>query len=632
MAGMELMKEAELFFLDEPTSGLDSASSMLVINALHFLASRGVTVSTTIHQPRQEILNLMDNLVLLAPGGRVAYYGPLIDVHAHFSSLHYTCPPGTNIADFVMDVLCGFVPLDNCSEVQQVQSTIDYICDWWVENKYPEYSHSNSLRAPILKQLSSIDNLIAVPPPKGPVQCYRFLRIVQLWKIFWTCYCRQERTNYRTMQAIATTCGLVLVFGCIVAFLIGALNLDGTGGGVSRFSAQITSGGLVFALLVQASSLRLFAHDHLLRDREFKAGVSVFPYYLGKLLGNYCEYAFYAFSFLVGYYPFLKARAPFIWYLYTFLLLHMAIAGLVNFIAIAYPGTNKGTFAVGVVVLLWSFGGVSPPLGDMENSMGFFATIVNYISPFKYSFTVEIINELSQYPELWEVDTLYEKLGYMSTDHNRAVYALIIYFVVTNVLAYVVAEAKQVSPKQRRAIAERIRTNAKRIVHSVSARFKKSRSLSSDSPSYYSADGSPDLKSDSGHLSNNSEHLTDRPLPAAPSDKEGETKEGYSGHASSSVDGNSARRIKTGAPSKTVRWTTDPVNFTPPPAPDAKMKSPDWVPTQPAWDIESQGMTVSPPHEESPDSLVPQGVPPPPHPRDSGRIVELAPLRPEKKV
>ena len=71
---MELMKEAELFFLDEPTSGLDSASSLLVIRFLHFLASKGVTVCATIHQPRIEIFKLIDRLLLLAPGGRVAYF------------------------------------------------------------------------------------------------------------------------------------------------------------------------------------------------------------------------------------------------------------------------------------------------------------------------------------------------------------------------------------------------------------------------------------------------------------------------------------------------------------------------------------------------------------------------------
>ena len=99
---MELMKEAELFFLDEPTSGiffahyvvslwiiisltnhvfythhyyqiiiitgLDSASSLLVVTCLHFLASKGVTVCASIHQPRTEIFNLMDRLLLLAPG------------------------------------------------------------------------------------------------------------------------------------------------------------------------------------------------------------------------------------------------------------------------------------------------------------------------------------------------------------------------------------------------------------------------------------------------------------------------------------------------------------------------------------------------------------------------------------
>jgi len=100
---MELMKEAELFFLDEPTSGLDSASSLLVITFLHFLASKGVTVCATIHQPRIEIFKLIDRLLLLAPGGRVAYFGPVFDLQSHFSKLNYTCDEKeTTIADFIM--------------------------------------------------------------------------------------------------------------------------------------------------------------------------------------------------------------------------------------------------------------------------------------------------------------------------------------------------------------------------------------------------------------------------------------------------------------------------------------------------------------------------------------------------
>ena len=59
-----------VLFLDEPTSGLDSASAQEVALCLQEIASSGITVVTVIHQPRYEIFELMDNLLLLAPGGR----------------------------------------------------------------------------------------------------------------------------------------------------------------------------------------------------------------------------------------------------------------------------------------------------------------------------------------------------------------------------------------------------------------------------------------------------------------------------------------------------------------------------------------------------------------------------------
>jgi ABC-type multidrug transport system ATPase subunit len=62
---MEMMKEPSLFFLDEPTSGLDSATSISVLSALHRLSARGVNIVATLHQPRIEILNLVQTLILL---------------------------------------------------------------------------------------------------------------------------------------------------------------------------------------------------------------------------------------------------------------------------------------------------------------------------------------------------------------------------------------------------------------------------------------------------------------------------------------------------------------------------------------------------------------------------------------
>eukprot|EP01032_Pedospumella_encystans_P018695 gene18695-21275_t len=437
---MELMKEAELFFLDEPTSGLDSASSMLVVNALHFLASKGVKVITTIHQPRQEILSLMDNLLLLAPGGRVTYFGPIIDLHFHFSQLNYTCPVGINIADFVMDLLCGFVPEDGDSEVRDVQETIKVLCDWWEENRYPAFALNLSQKGGTQNKIASLEALEARVQSATEDRAWRYHWVTQNIKVFVTCFRRQMKVNQRRIDSISVTCMLLLGFGIVVAFLSGVVDLSGTGGSMGSFSSQITSGALVFSLLVQSASLKLFTDDKLLRNREFTAGLQIGPYFLGKILGNFIEPCFYAFAFLTGNYPFIKARAPFIEYWYCFFLLHLAISGLVNFLAVAYPGSNTGTFAVGAAVLMWSFGGISPSITAMEDSMSVFATIVNAVSPFNYAFQIEVINEIQMYPNVWNPEKLLERFNYRSVDRDPCIISLVLYWFISNLLAYLVAE------------------------------------------------------------------------------------------------------------------------------------------------------------------------------------------------
>src|SRR4051794_40032604 len=63
------------FFLDEPTSGLDSSTAKEIMFFLRKIANRGINVIAIVHQPRYEILNLCDQLLLLAKGGRTVYMG-----------------------------------------------------------------------------------------------------------------------------------------------------------------------------------------------------------------------------------------------------------------------------------------------------------------------------------------------------------------------------------------------------------------------------------------------------------------------------------------------------------------------------------------------------------------------------
>ncbi|MFC6705641.1 FHA domain-containing protein [Flexivirga alba] len=71
---LELLTQPSLLFLDEPTSGLDPGLDKQVMQTLRQLADGGRTVGVITHSVAN--LNVCDKVLLLAPGGKVAYFGP----------------------------------------------------------------------------------------------------------------------------------------------------------------------------------------------------------------------------------------------------------------------------------------------------------------------------------------------------------------------------------------------------------------------------------------------------------------------------------------------------------------------------------------------------------------------------
>ncbi|MGR4879720.1 FHA domain-containing protein [Streptomyces sp. LARHCF249] len=71
---LELLTKPSLLFLDEPTSGLDPGMDRSVMHMLRGLADDGRTVIVVTHSVLS--LDVCDRLLFLAPGGRVAYFGP----------------------------------------------------------------------------------------------------------------------------------------------------------------------------------------------------------------------------------------------------------------------------------------------------------------------------------------------------------------------------------------------------------------------------------------------------------------------------------------------------------------------------------------------------------------------------
>ncbi len=79
---LELLTKPSLLFLDEPTSGLDPGMDRSVMHMLRGLADDGRTVIVVTHSVLS--LEVCDRLLVLAPGGRIAYYGPPDDALAFF--------------------------------------------------------------------------------------------------------------------------------------------------------------------------------------------------------------------------------------------------------------------------------------------------------------------------------------------------------------------------------------------------------------------------------------------------------------------------------------------------------------------------------------------------------------------
>src|ERR1022692_1469856 len=79
---LELLTKPSLLFLDEPTSGLDPGLDMSVMEMMAGLARDGRTVIVVTHSVAN--LDICDRLLVLVPGGKVAYFGPPADGLRHF--------------------------------------------------------------------------------------------------------------------------------------------------------------------------------------------------------------------------------------------------------------------------------------------------------------------------------------------------------------------------------------------------------------------------------------------------------------------------------------------------------------------------------------------------------------------
>ncbi|KAH9274984.1 hypothetical protein BASA83_002696 [Batrachochytrium salamandrivorans] len=259
--GIELVTDPQILFLDEPTSGLDAFNSLNIVSTIKQLAAKqGKIVLMTIHQPRTDILELFDKIILLSMG-RCLWFGNTRDALESFENLDYPLPPKTNPSDFFMDIMT----LDQRSkELRDAsQARIDRFVAAYDIIRQNTFSSTNMLAptpisTPGLKSGNSLVNRTRTEWPSswlGEVMVLLHRNMVDL---------------SRDKASIGTTIGQGLFLMLVLGFIYFKMTND-TGGVQSRI-------GLLFFLCINQTfavvmpNISVFPLQRQIIKRERSAG------------------------------------------------------------------------------------------------------------------------------------------------------------------------------------------------------------------------------------------------------------------------------------------------------------------------------------------------------------------------
>eukprot|EP00911_Craspedida_sp_UC1_P002884 UC1_evm2s2111 len=138
--GLELVANPRFLFLDEPTSGLDSATSNDLVVLLRKLArEQGLTIASVIHSPTPQAFAKFDKLLLLQPGGRTVYMGPVAQGPARMQVLGYEAPDSDESnADYMLRVASSLVHNDHPVPPNWTNVEEGHVCtpaDYWAASE-----------------------------------------------------------------------------------------------------------------------------------------------------------------------------------------------------------------------------------------------------------------------------------------------------------------------------------------------------------------------------------------------------------------------------------------------------------------------------------------------------------------
>ncbi|KAI0477195.1 hypothetical protein GGR56DRAFT_393755 [Xylariaceae sp. FL0804] len=280
--GMELAAAPMAIFLDEPTSGLDATSASSIMLTLKAIARLGISVIVIIHQPRMEIFERLDDLILLG-NGQIIYEGREKDVRPFFEDFGYHFPEHSNWGDVVTDIITG----NGGSYKKRGNTSKEVLVEHWAASRQSaqiknKHESSQNSRASLI-ELSTIQHELL--KHRGAPRA----------KQAWLCLKRAMLQQWRSRTAFLFEMGLAVISG----LLLGLANSAKSGvlfTGIYNAPFEILSTAIdvtsvpelalltaiAIGLVSGAPGVRVFSEEMLLYRREAEAGHSRIAYFLAK--------------------------------------------------------------------------------------------------------------------------------------------------------------------------------------------------------------------------------------------------------------------------------------------------------------------------------------------------------------
>ncbi|KAJ3194623.1 hypothetical protein HDU67_004660, partial [Dinochytrium kinnereticum] len=315
-------------FLDEPTSGLDSTTALDLSILLRSASRLGLTIVSVIHQPRVEIFEAFDDVLLIAPGGRTAYFGPVNRVQHYFEDLGFLFPQSSNIADVLMDILSGRGDMGDASAPK---STEEIVSAWsgtlgkhqreqeerWLGSSSVIPSTALTAHSAItgpmdrLADNASVQNLAQIARKRGAGMLHQIV------------YAHNRSLRQQARHAGAFF--LEAFVGFFAGFIMGvSANSPEPYLGILINPYVLTSGanfdwflglygmliGISIALAAGPAGVTVFGEERTVYWREAASGHNKFSYYTGKTISAIYRLSISSLHFTAIYYFLAKPATP----------------------------------------------------------------------------------------------------------------------------------------------------------------------------------------------------------------------------------------------------------------------------------------------------------------------------------